>query len=296
MVAMGRVDLARVAQDTVETLRTVLPPELDVRLSAQRAGAAVGGDPAALRRLVTGLALQVCGERPGAGRLHFAVAAGSPASPAAAVDAAAAQHCLVICYAPVTPDAAPAAISTVAGGELDSEMSAILAAHGARLEWASRGGSVEVRLCLAAAPEHRSSARLRREGVETPVGRLPSGSETVLVVDDDETLRRTGKRILERLGYRVLLAADGMEALDVYAAHAAEVALVITDVRMPRLGGLELLERLHADGRPVKVLIASGSTTLEQEGEARARGAPVISKPWSLADFARQVRRTLDGG
>jgi CheY-like chemotaxis protein len=286
---MRRVDLAHVAQDTMETLRTVLPPEVDVRLAAQWAGAAVQGDPAELRELVTGLALRACGERPGPARLHFEVAAG-PAAVSTGNVGAPAQHCLVISYAPLG-----AAGSTPAAA-VDRDMSAILAAHGARLEQAARdGGGTEVRLWLPAAPERRAPERARRE-IETPAGLLPTGTETVLLVDDDDTLRRTGKRILERLGYRVLLAGDGLEALDVYAAHATEIALVITDVRMPRLDGLALLDRLRAEGRAVKVLVASGSTTREQEGAAGGRGAPMIAKPWSLADFARQVRRTLDGG
>jgi CheY-like chemotaxis protein len=123
---------------------------------------------------------------------------------------------------------------------------------------------------------------------------MPGGDETILLVDDDETLRRTGKRILERLGYRVLLAADGEEALDVFRQHAEEIDLVVSDVRMPRMGGLELVARLREEGSAVRVLIASGSMGADLDPGPETHGLPVIAKPWGLAEFAARVRRVLD--
>lgn len=280
MAERRRLDLAHVLQDAGEQIRALLPPRIDVRVGAGWSAAPVEGEREALQRVIAGLALELAG-RCGGGGLRLEILR-EPTG-----------HCLdIFCTA---ADAADAADAPPGRGRADAAIAEVVARHGGRLEERPGGG---VRLRLPVAPERRSPERLRRERLAATAGapsggRMPGGEETILLVDDDETLRRTGRRILERLGYRVLLAGDGAEALALFRAHAGEVALVISDLRMPGMGGLELATRLRGERAAVKVLIASGSMD-PGTGDAELEGFPVIGKPWGLADFAVRVRRILD--
>jgi len=136
-----------------------------------------------------------------------------------------------------------------------------------------------VALALSASPAH-----------STRRGR----GELILLVEDEESLRRTGRRILERLGYRVLLAADGVEGLEVYRAHQDEVALIISDMVMPRMGGRELHDAVCRLGT-VKFILASGYAPAELRASGAFEGAVRhLPKPWTLTDVAEAVRDALD--
>ena len=117
--------------------------------------------------------------------------------------------------------------------------------------------------------------------------------KTLLLVDDNEDLRKAGQRILESLGYRVLTAANGREALAVYAAGDG-VDLLITDVVMPEMGGKELMLELRRSDPSMKALAITGypmkGTT---EGLKEAGFLEVISKPFELETLARVTRRAL---
>jgi two-component system cell cycle sensor histidine kinase/response regulator CckA len=120
-------------------------------------------------------------------------------------------------------------------------------------------------------------------------------SETVLLVEDEAGVRLLSKRILDSAGYRVLVAANGDDAERVFALHADSIDLVVTDVVMPGCGGPELLNRLKQLAPAVRVLYMSGYT--EQSAAHRAgidRGAPFVQKPFTAAEFVRQVREVLD--
>jgi len=122
----------------------------------------------------------------------------------------------------------------------------------------------------------------------------PRGSETILVVEDDDQLRRSAKRLLEEAGYQVLTAADGLEALDVLRQGAA-VQLVFSDLVMPRLGGRALYDAVRRDGHTVPFLFASGYSDPSGRGAATLDpGAPLLHKPWTGPDLLSQVRQLLD--
>jgi PAS domain S-box-containing protein len=150
-----------------------------------------------------------------------------------------------------------------------------------------RGTTIRVFLPASAEASERPAA------AAAPV--LRGGTETILLVEDEEALRRTTKRVLERHGYTVLTAADGAEALDAFQAHRAEIALVLSDVVMPRMGGPELLRKLQAAGHRVRFLFTSGYTAPDVEATAKIpSGTPFVSKPWNIADLLSRVRRVLD--
>jgi PAS domain S-box-containing protein len=128
------------------------------------------------------------------------------------------------------------------------------------------------------------------EGLE-----LPAGTETILMVDDEEMVRELGQRVLELCGYTVLMAEDGVQALEVYQAHRGEIPLVVLDVVMPQMGGRECLRRLQEVDPQVKVLISTGYTADNSAQELVAEGAlGVVEKPFKVQDFAVAVRAALD--
>jgi two-component system cell cycle sensor histidine kinase/response regulator CckA len=129
------------------------------------------------------------------------------------------------------------------------------------------------------------------EASVTPTG----GRETVLLAEDEESVRRLATMILERNGYRVIAAADGTAALDAAAAHDGPIHLLLTDVIMPGLNGRQLADRfvgLHPDAR---VLFMSGyaGEALSAQGVLDPSVA-FLAKPFVPAELARKVREVLD--
>jgi two-component system cell cycle sensor histidine kinase/response regulator CckA len=125
---------------------------------------------------------------------------------------------------------------------------------------------------------------------------LPTGTETILLVDDEEGLRALGRRVLEDCGYAVLTAENGVQALEVYQAQRGEIALVVLDVIMPQMGGQKCLRRLRELDAQVKVLISTGYTADSTAQALVAEGAlGVVEKPFRIRDFAVAVRAAIDG-
>ncbi|MBI4537877.1 MAG: PAS domain S-box protein [Gemmatimonadetes bacterium] len=132
-------------------------------------------------------------------------------------------------------------------------------------------------------------------GGSEAIREIPGGSETILVVEDEPALRRAAQRCLERAGYTVLLAADGEEALELLKNRGRTVDLVVTDVVMPRLGGVELYHAARELDRSLRFLFATGYSSAEPGGLTDT-GVPVLEKPWTAASLTRHVRDELDRG
>jgi PAS domain S-box-containing protein len=127
------------------------------------------------------------------------------------------------------------------------------------------------------------------------------GSETVLLVEDDEMFRGLLAEVLEALGYRVIAAAspdDAVEAVGRLESRADRIDLLVTDLVMPGRSGYDLSRELRQQRPDLKVILMSGYSDetledrIESEGE---RSPPVMRKPFSTRDFARRVREVLDG-
>jgi two-component system, cell cycle sensor histidine kinase and response regulator CckA len=130
-----------------------------------------------------------------------------------------------------------------------------------------------------------------RAASEMPV----SGTETILLVDDEEFVRDLGIRILERAGYTVLTAANGIEALNVYRMNREKVALVILDLIMPEMGGTQCLRELLKEDPNVKVIVASGfSVDGPAEETIRIGAKAFVSKPYRANQILQVIRRALD--
>jgi CheY-like chemotaxis protein len=122
-----------------------------------------------------------------------------------------------------------------------------------------------------------------------------SGTETVLLVEDEQAVREVARRILERHGYTVLAAQSPSDALLLGESHPSAIHLLLTDVVMPRMSGAELAQRLLAQRPELKVLYMSGYTdgSITSQGILEAATA-FVQKPFSSEAMARKVRSALD--
>jgi two-component system cell cycle sensor histidine kinase/response regulator CckA len=142
--------------------------------------------------------------------------------------------------------------------------------------------------------------RFSSEAVEIPKERVketvPLGTETVLLVEDDEAILYTARSMLERLGYRMLSANSITRAIDLAETHAGEIDLLITDVVMPEMNGLDLARRLDALRPGMKTLFMSGyaANVIAHRG-VLDRGMRFIQKPFSIKELAASVREALEG-
>jgi len=132
------------------------------------------------------------------------------------------------------------------------------------------------------------------ESEQTDSSETIGGHETVLLVDDEEIITDVSGRLLEELGYRVLVAHSGDEALVVYNNRCSEIDLVIVDMIMPGMSGSETFDRLKAINPDVRVILSSGYSV---DGKAQAildRGVRVfLQKPYRLDDLAQKIREAL---
>jgi len=126
---------------------------------------------------------------------------------------------------------------------------------------------------------------------------VPRGQgETILLAEDNEGIREAARLTLESLGYRILTAADGQEALKIYQAQG-EVDLLLTDVVMPEVGGRELVLELRKETPGLKVVAMTGHLLTEEMEALKEEGIQeVVHKPLDAAALAEAVRRVLDEG
>ena len=124
---------------------------------------------------------------------------------------------------------------------------------------------------------------------------LRGGTETILVAEDEEAVRKLTQGFLEDLGYGVLLARDGMEAMELYTANSEQINMLILDVVMPRMGGQEVYEHIRSSGSDVPVIFTTGySSEMVQSQFIEKTGAPLLRKPYNVEALGRKVRETLD--
>ncbi|MGN6556344.1 MAG: response regulator, partial [Verrucomicrobiota bacterium] len=125
---------------------------------------------------------------------------------------------------------------------------------------------------------------------------LPSGTETVLVVEDDSSLRSLAVNVLERCGYKVLAAGSGVIGLEVWRDHRDQIQLLLTDLVMPDgVTGHELARRLKSEKPELKVIYTSGySAEFANEKASLIVGANFLPKPYRPRDLAQIIRDCLD--
>jgi DNA-binding NtrC family response regulator len=114
-----------------------------------------------------------------------------------------------------------------------------------------------------------------------------TGAHTVMLVEDEDALRALGREALRMQGYTVVEAANGRDALDIYTAHANHVDLVVTDVVMPQLSGVDLVDKLRSQAPGLKVLFISGYT--DRTDEIEQSGYRLLQKPFSPDQLVKAV-------
>jgi PAS domain S-box-containing protein len=139
-----------------------------------------------------------------------------------------------------------------------------------------------------------SEAKLEDEKIR-PSQELKKGGETILLIDDEEVVLIVTRRILRMLGYSVITASSGPEALEVYRSRRDEISLVILDIIMPGMGGREVFERLRRMNSQIRVILSSGYSLEGQAQDIMDQGAAAfIQKPFNPGNLSDKIREVLD--
>ena len=137
-----------------------------------------------------------------------------------------------------------------------------------------------------------------KKGIETEektqTGDIEKGTETVLIADDEDMVLQVGGEMLSIMGYKVLSAAGGNEAVELYQKHRDEIDLVILDMIMPDMGGGEVYEKIKKINPEVKVLLSSGYSINGDATEILNRGCNgFIQKPFDIKNLSQKIREIL---
>lgn len=125
---------------------------------------------------------------------------------------------------------------------------------------------------------------------------LPGGNETILIVDDQETIWDFLIEALQKLGYSVILAENGQDAVEIYQSNPGQVDLVLLDMIMPKMGGHNAFYQIKALDPKANVILSSGYVSEEEVNDLIAHGAKgFLPKPHRIKDLACEIRRVLDG-
>ena len=134
-----------------------------------------------------------------------------------------------------------------------------------------------------------------KENIKQNPGQMAAGKGTILLVDDEEMIREVGEEFLETLGYSVILARGGNEAIALYKENKKTIDVVILDLIMPDMSGDTVYERLKAINHDVKVLLASGFCVDGKTTEMLQKGCKdYIQKPYNMAILSKKISSLLD--
>jgi two-component system CheB/CheR fusion protein len=152
-----------------------------------------------------------------------------------------------------------------------------------------RGTTFQIFLPAVEAPDHAA-------GTDGGLVKAPKGSEVILVVEDEDAVRKLARRILETSGYMVLEARNGREGLALCQAHQGPIHLLVTDVVIPELGGRELAQGALKLRPSMQVVFLSGHTQDIVLKEGVQKGTAFLRKPFSPVELTQMVRQALDSG
>jgi len=296
------INLAGLVHDLVPTLKRVLPASIQVRFSASINEAVIEADGGAIQQILFNLATNARDAMDGSGTIHLELGVvRSKAHPALTRWRARGEYVRL-----AVSDTGHGMNAETKARVFDPFFTTKPPGVGTGLGMAmiyglvkqqegfidiqtevGQGTTVELLFPRVAGP-----AETAHSEAAPPIA--TEGTETILVVEDESAIRRSIKRLLERKGYRVLLAEDGQEALEVFERKQDPIHLVVSDIVMPRMNGFELFKAVCAGGEEVRFLFTSGYATPDIKRQAREASQTFIQKPWDVDDFLRQVRELLD--
>jgi len=144
-------------------------------------------------------------------------------------------------------------------------------------------------------PSASGKQGLAEESVDYPEEELIGGSETILFIDDEDIIVDVARDMLEILGYKVLIAQTGEEAVKIYRQYKKEIALVIQDMVMPGMNGADIFKAIKKINPDVKVILASGYMMNKQIAAVMDAGCRAfMQKPFRLEELSVKVREVLD--
>jgi len=299
--------LAELCRDSLPLLQAALPKTAALAAQLPAPGPVVRANASQIQQVLVNLvtnAWEALGETPGVIRL------GLGTCPAAAVPAG---HRFPLTWAPRDPDYACLEVEDTGCGIAEADLEqlfdpfystkftgrglglpvvlGLVQAHGGAVTVRSRlgeGSGFRVYLPIAAAAVSRRPGPLA-------AARPPAAGGTILLVDDDESLLMTVGALVELLGFGLLTARDGVEALAVFERHRAEIRCVVTDLTMPRMDGWETLEALRRLEPGLPVVLASGyDRALVMAGAHPELPQAFLAKPFDLAQLREALGQALD--
>jgi CheY-like chemotaxis protein len=132
---------------------------------------------------------------------------------------------------------------------------------------------------------------------DAPSAPPPGNGELIMLVDDEEPIRRTTRRMLEASNYRVITAADGHEACSLYREHSRDISLVLTDMMMPVMDGAAMIRELKSSDPTLPIIATSGLAEAGREEQARDVGARrFMAKPYTASSLLWAVHELLNKG
>ncbi len=298
------LSLVEYLQDVIGTLRRLLPATIELEFEANAEGAVVEADSGALQQILLNLATNARDAMPNGGTLHVELRRtrlDAEDRPLHAWVAPGSYACIAVSDTGVGMDRGtlarvlepffttkPPGVGTGLGMAM---VYGLVKQHKGFVHlYSEPGQGTTVKLYFPLA-YRRAQQLTAASALET----LPGGSESILLVEDDPTLRTVAERLFKKHGYRVLTARDGAEGLDLYRVHRSEIALVITDVIMPKASGFDVYEAVRQQSRTTKVLFTSGCPAPNyRKSVAGDANVAFVTKPWTVSDMLAQVRALLD--
>ena len=308
LLALGRksqaelelLDLNELVQGMLSLLRRLIDESIEIDFDPGAGLPAVQADAGQLEQVVLNLCLNARDAMPGGGRLTIGTRFSAAPATASAEPAERIGHVAlrvsdsgIGMSTEVRERAFDPFFTTKAKGKGTglglATVYGVVQQHGGSVRVESelgRGSSFEVLLPAAPGTPAHSSNRPRQ--------RVLGGSETVLLAEDEPAVREAVVILLEGAGYRVLVAADGEQAVSLFEQHQAEVALVLLDVVMPRLGGPAAALRIHAMAAHVPVILSSGYDEAADVGVSAVPRALRLDKPYLPEAQLHAVRDAID--
>src|SRR5216117_2797364 len=293
--------LTEFVREALDRLRRQLPASIEVQFEADEDAGVVEADPAAVKQILLHLVTNARDAMPKGGTLHVEVRR-------ARLDAA---------DRPLHAWVEPGSYVSIALSDTGVGMNAQILARVFEPFFTTKplgvGTGLGMSMAYGLVKQHRGYLHLYSEigqgttaKVYLPALRdrgmsdleaaadegLPGGTETILLVEDDQTMRVAAQQLLSKVGYRVVTAVDGQQGLD---AFRADLPLVITGVVMPKLSGFDMYEVIRGESRGVRVLFMSGfpapnfRKTVGQDSHVA-----FVTKPWTASELLAQVRVLLE--